>query len=544
MKKSDSLSDIINNILLLGCLVFLWSQFAPAKYGGPAEYIIVNGISMQPTYHSGDLVISHVSASYQVGEVVAYWDKQTNRFVIHRIVGLENGQYTLKGDNNPENDIAHPTQSEIVGKQWLHLPGAGSWLGALGASKGTALALTVLGGVVVSGLLLQPGAPAGKTRKNKPLLPASLASVLPQGGNWAQSVVEAGLYVSAFLALLALITVVMAFSRPIATQTSTNLTYQQSGNFFYSASGTSGVYDTDTVRSGEPIFPKLTCNMSVGFTYSLTGDQLQNVTGTHQLSAVVMDAQSGWQRTIPLVAQTAFNGNSYSDASSLNLCQILDLVAAVETQTEFSPSTYTLLILPRAAVSAQVGGQSISDTFEPVLKFAFDKVHFYYVKESSDPETKDPLNPVKSGKLSNPLQQTNSISLLGFETDVASARRWSVVGLVLALCGLGLSGLYIYDTAQQSQDGLMHIKLGNLVMNVYDRGFDNQANFIEVADIDDLARLAERQNTSILHFTRGILHYYLVQANGTTYRYVVSDKKRPASLMKMDKTSHAAEEEV
>ncbi|MCX6068364.1 MAG: hypothetical protein NT121_21895, partial [Chloroflexi bacterium] len=143
----------------------------------------------------------------------------------------------------------------------------------------------------------------------------------------------------------------------------------------------------------------------------------------------------------------------------------------------------------------------------------------------------------------NPLQQTNSISLLGFETDVASARRWSVVGLVLALCGLGLSGLYIYDTAQQSQDGLMHIKLGNLVMNVYDRGFDNQANFIEVADIDDLARLAERQNTSILHFTRGILHYYLVQANGTTYRYVVSDKKRSAILMKTDKVPRGAAEE-
>jgi len=544
MKKSDSLSDIITNIFLLGCLVFLWSQFAPAKYGGPAEYIIVRGGSMQPTFQQGDLVISHTSDNYQVGDVVTYWDNDANRYIIHRIVGVENGRFILKGDNNPENDSARPTQSEIIGRLWLHLPGAGNWLGALANTKSAALALTVLGGVVVSGLLLQPGAPAGKTRKNKPVLPASLASALPQGGNWAQSAVEAGLYVSAFLALIALIAVVMAFSRPILTQTSTDLNYEQNGNFFYSASATAGVYDTDTVRSGEPIFPKLTCNMSIGFTYSLTGDQLQDVTGTHQLSAVVMDSQSGWQRTIPLVAQTAFNGNSYSDASSLNLCQILDLVAAVETQTEFSPNTYTLLILPRTAVSAKVGGQGFSNSFEPVLKFGFDKVHFYYVKESADPETKDPLNPVKSGKLSNPLQKSNSINLLGFESDVASARRWSVVGLVLALCGLGLSGLYIYDTAQQSQDGLMRIKLGNLVMNVYDRGFDNQPNFIEVADIDDLARLAERQNTSILHFTRGILHYYLVQANGTTYRYVVSDKKRPASLMKMDKMSRAAEEEV
>ncbi len=45
---------------------------------------------------------------------------------------------------------------------------------------------------------------------------------------------------------------------------------------------------------------------------------------------------------------------------------------------------------------------------------------------------------------------------------------------------------------------------------------------VDVTTIDDLAKLAERQNAMILHMMRDYLHYYHVQCNGTTYRYVIS----------------------
>ena len=49
---------------------------------------------------------------------------------------------------------------------------------------------------------------------------------------------------------------------------------------------------------------------------------------------------------------------------------------------------------------------------------------------------------------------------------------------------------------------------------------------IDVTSMDDLAKLAERQGTMILHMTINFLHYYLVQNNGTTYRYVISTGKK------------------
>ena len=111
---------------------------------------------------------------------------------------------------------------------------------------------------------------------------------------------EVLLYPLGFLVLIFLGLGVFAFTRPM-TRTADNLTYQQDGNFFYSATGTPQIYDTNTVRSGEPVFPKLTCFLNVGFAYNLTGGQFQAVSGSHQLSAQVLDEQSGWQRTIPMI---------------------------------------------------------------------------------------------------------------------------------------------------------------------------------------------------------------------------------------------------
>jgi hypothetical protein len=49
---------------------------------------------------------------------------------------------------------------------------------------------------------------------------------------------------------------------------------------------------------------------------------------------------------------------------------------------------------------------------------------------------------------------------------------------------------------------------------------------MEVASIDDLARLAERQNAMILHLAGKPEPTYFVQIEGMTYRYVTG--KDPA----------------
>jgi hypothetical protein len=84
------------------------------------------------------------------------------------------------------------------------------------------------------------------------------------------------------------------------------------------------------VRTGEPVFPRLTCFLNVGFTYTILGNQLTDISGSHQMVARVMDTQSGWQRTIPILPQTAFYGNSYLATANADLCQLVSLVNLVE----------------------------------------------------------------------------------------------------------------------------------------------------------------------------------------------------------------------
>lgn len=348
--------------------------------------------------------------------------------------------------------------------------------------------------------------------------------------------VELALYTLGFIALLFLGLTIFAFSRPI-TRTVDKIKYLQTGVFFYSAAAPSGIYDTDIVRSGEPIFPKLTCSINVGFVYNLVGDQLQEVSGSQQLNAYVSDAQSGWLRTIPLQAETVFSGNSYSTTAALDLCQVQALVDSVGQETGFRPSTYTLTIIPHVAIHAKTAGQELSDSFEPKLVFNFDKVHFF-LAGGSKPKT-DPLRSSQDGLMITTATQANTVSALGFEFDVIFLRIVGMVGLGFTLFGLLILGWYIFEAAQRSQEALIRIKYGALLMEVYDRGFESTSPVIDVATIDDLAKLAERQNTMILHMMRDYLQFYLVQSEGATYRYVISEGRNSPPKIAAPRTTNS-----
>jgi signal peptidase I len=117
--------------LLLVLLATVWDIFAPLPLGGQASYVIVNGNSMEPGFHLGDLVIVHSAPSYAIGDEVVYRDADLKRYVFHRIVGQDLDHFLLQGDNNTWVDSYHPTAGEILGKDWINLPGVGkaiTWL--------------------------------------------------------------------------------------------------------------------------------------------------------------------------------------------------------------------------------------------------------------------------------------------------------------------------------------------------------------------------------------------------------------------------------
>jgi signal peptidase I len=105
----------------------------PGNLGGTATYVMVQGESMEPTYHTGDLVIVRAQQTYAAGDVVAYRvpEEQVGEgaVVIHRITGGEGARgYVLRGDNNDTDDDWRPTDQDVAGKAWIVVPRAGVFL--------------------------------------------------------------------------------------------------------------------------------------------------------------------------------------------------------------------------------------------------------------------------------------------------------------------------------------------------------------------------------------------------------------------------------
>ena len=506
MKSSPRWSAILLDLLLLSGLVVIWVAFAPIRIGGQAAYVIVNGISMEPGYHSGDLVITHKAQSYQVGDVVTYRDPEMGAYVIHRIVEDQQSQFILKGDNNSWLDAFHPTQSEIIGRQWIYVPKFGKLMQWLRTPLNLSLATAILGVFLMTDMIIKPTSVQGRKKQT----PAS------------EGLLEGAFYLLGFLFLGFLGLSIFAFTQP-ATRAAENISYQQESNYFYSAAGTPGVYDAETVRSGEPIFPKLTCYLNVGFNYNLLGNQFQNILGSQQMYARILDEQSGWQRTIPMTASSTFTGNSFFAVAPLDLCQLTSLVTMVEKETGLRANAYTVEIVNEIAFTALAEGQTITGTSTPTLVFKFDKVHLYLA--NTDPNS-DPMHITQQGTAANANLEANTISFVGLHLAVNSLRALGGLGLGLSLLGLLFLGWVAISAARKSEEMLIRLRYSSLLMDVYERGLDATLPVIDVTSIDDLARMAERQNTMIMHMRLNFLHFYLVQNNGTLYRYVLSTGKR------------------
>lgn len=512
IKINKNPATIATTLLSLTLILIAWVAFAPTQLGGQVSYVIVDGNSMETGFHLGDLILVRKSQNYQVGDAVTYQNAELGRYVFHRIVNLNFDRFVLQGDNNSWLDSYQPASEEIIGKLWVHIPKVGKAIEWLRMPIHLAIAIGLLGGSLMSNMLIQ----SSKRGKSETRSPKNFGGGL-----------EVALYPLGFLVLIFLALGIFAFTRPL-TRTADNVLYQQDGNFFYSATGTPQVYDTDTVRTGEPIFPKLTCFLNVGFAYNLAGSQLQGVSGKHQLDARVMDEQSGWQRTLPMVSETVFTGNSYLTMATLDLCQVEALVSLVEQETGLHQNTYTLKIVPHVDVMATIAGGTIQESFEPSLAFKFDDVHFYL---ASGNEAEDTLHITQPGSSSSSNMQANILPLLGLKPSVQTARANALIGLGLSLGGFLSSGLYIYNKTQQSPQALIQLKYGTLLMDVHEQAAEPLAPAIDVHRIEDLARIAERQNTMILHMAFNYMDYYLVQGNGMTYRYVVGSEKRDAATV-------------
>ncbi|MGN8245062.1 signal peptidase I [Cellulomonas soli] len=144
---------------------FLW----PTSLGGCTTITLVNGHSMEPTYYTGDIVVSRCG-NPQVGDVVVYEPPgYGSARVIHRIVGGTPEGWVIQGDNNAYEDPFVPTDEDVVGVAAVHVPRVGLVATAL-TNPWIWVSLIVL----ALALLVWPGRrePSGPPEEASPEAPA------------------------------------------------------------------------------------------------------------------------------------------------------------------------------------------------------------------------------------------------------------------------------------------------------------------------------------------------------------------------------------
>jgi signal peptidase len=150
-------------------LAILW----PAQFGGVFGMTLVNGTSMQPGYHKGDLVVSIRQPSYSKNDVVSFTvpasQSGAGARVIHRILSVDKSSgseiFTSKGDHNPVADPWTFTDGDVMGRALFSVPAIGPAL----QSIGNPIALSLTSGLLATLLLWRFGsAGRGRSRRGSP----------------------------------------------------------------------------------------------------------------------------------------------------------------------------------------------------------------------------------------------------------------------------------------------------------------------------------------------------------------------------------------
>jgi signal peptidase I len=97
---------------------------------GNIQVKIVKSGSMEPTIHTGAIVVVKPQVSYSTGDIITFGEDTTKQIpTTHRIVTIREeagtAYYATKGDANEDPDSQEITTSEIIGSVLFSVPSAG-----------------------------------------------------------------------------------------------------------------------------------------------------------------------------------------------------------------------------------------------------------------------------------------------------------------------------------------------------------------------------------------------------------------------------------
>jgi len=495
--------------LLLVIMAVVWATLAPLQFGGQSSYVIVAGASMEPVLERGDLVIVRDDYEYKSGDIVTYKHPVIGP-IIHRILDRAGDRYILKGDNNDWIDSYQPSDVELIGKLWLHIPNAGDILSQLREPLSLSILTILLGIGVFTSLNKEKGNGRNISMDNQ----SNQRKPLPRQGRELEGI----LFLFGVIAFASFLLAIIAFRRPIHKSVMDETPYEFKGIFSYSGDAPSGIYDADTVKTGDPVFFNLTNELSVTYDFSIVSKQVKDSSGTIQLTAELSDP-NGWKRTIELQPETDFIGDSISIAGNVDLEDIKQMIHTLEERTEFERQEYRLALTPSVLIEGEIVSEEFHGEFSPRLEFRLDKYQMYPKSTDSEITTLEMFRPSQNGYVQRAAKTPNLISIFTLEIPVQQARLLSVLGLTTTIGGILVLAFKIVSATKSDEISRIEFKYGQLLVNVEQSAIVNGNQKVDVNTMEDLVRLAERSGQMIFHDVQEMNHHYSVHEGAVIYQY-------------------------
>ncbi len=488
---------------------------APSQLGGPATYLITSGSSMHPQLQPGDLVVVRERSAYEIGDVVAYRSPLLESTVLHRIVARNGDRFVLKGDDNEFVDPEEPTNSELLGRLWVRVPGVGRpILWTRGRFGFAALA---------AGLVVASAAATTRPTVRRRRRRAEGKDMTPRH----HPVTFDRRSMATALAVVAIACVALSAGASLwPAPPPVRPAFTHRGVFDYSAlTPPNAVYDDGSVETGEPVFLSLVDDVDMRFAYRFAAAFPHAVTGTARMDVVVAGAH-GWSSTIGLHAPVAFRGDTAEVTATVDLAQMRRRIDRVERLTGTSGGTYTVTVKPAVRVRGTLAGRDLDTVFAPEIAFELDATSLRLRPVPMNGEAGD----VDVGDAFR-LTQTGSVAATaGTDLDLG-ARSQAPLALRLGLVMLGLlaavaAGATWWSVRHAPPGGRPFPRRhAHAVIDVDEVRPAPSRTVVDIASLEALLRLAERYDRLVLRQHTPDGEVYVVEDDGTVYRHEATEQR-------------------
>jgi signal peptidase len=540
---------MIGSLTAVALLAAFWLVFAPVQIGGSTSYAVTEGISMLPKLHGGDLAVVRAGSSYSVGDAVLYDSPVLHRPVLHRIIAVRDGQYSLQGDNNDFVDPGSIAASAIVGRLWFSVPRIGRWVGWLSAPLHAAAI------AVAAALILLLGGTARRSRRARrrgraerpaqqpapPRVPASpqspaasrsagpgLHTVTPRDFMFRGVNLHRAFVPLAGTMVLALLVTAVGLAVPGHRTEAAPGAYRQAGDFSYESKlvAPNAAYPTGLAQTGDPLLLDLFHDATVRFSFRFDSRLPHQIKGTIALNTLVSAATS-YRRTFPLQQAVAFEGDTAITSGVIDLAAWRAFFDQLSADSGAVGADYDVDLQAVVTIVGVVDGRPIHETFTPVLPFNFNhqlvKLDVPASATATGADVTAPgvglasiVSPEKIGSL--PQRVPNAVSIAHFRLDVMKLR---ILGLLLG--GFALASMIVLAVtrppirARREQD-LIAKRYARLLVPVLSVNPEDRPT-IELPDFHSLARFAQNYEHLVMAEHHGRVSTYAVDEAGRLYVY-------------------------